>query len=235
MSLESLPRSDEEVRREHDVELLQRADILQTIFDHIPAMIALLDDENRLLAVNREWERVFGWSSAEVLGRDDILTEIIRDPDERERGVNFIQAADGTIAEFRLTVPRGVIDTMWSNLRLSDGRIIAFGQDITERKKAEEALVEAREQLEKLAERDFGKGNQYGLTFREMTVLHLVAAGNTDAEIARLLGISLRTAQAHLAKYPVQDASVHAHGGRRPRRARRAYYVVLVRNAATLS
>ena len=163
-------------------------------------MIALLDNENRLLTVNREWERVFGWSRAEVLGRNDIRDEVLHDADERERGLKFAQAADGSWAEFRLTVPRGVIDTTWFNIRLSDGRVIAFGQDITERKKAEEALVEAREQLEKLAERDFGKGNQYGLTFREMTVLHLVAAGNTDAEIARLLGISLRTAQAHLAK-----------------------------------
>lgn len=200
MRLDSSPQSAAGNTHNGQSEQPHRADILQTIFDHIPAMIALLDDENRFLAVNREWERVFGWSQDEVLGRNDIFTEMVSDPAERERTLTFIQAAEGTWGEFRLSTAHGVIDTNWINLRLSDGRIVGFGQDVTERKKAEEALVEAREQLEKLAERDFGKGNQYGLSFREMTVLHLVAAGNTDAEIARLLGISLRTAQAHLAK-----------------------------------
>jgi DNA-binding NarL/FixJ family response regulator len=43
------------------------------------------------------------------------------------------------------------------------------------------------------------RGNPYGLTFRELTVLHLVAAGKADKEIGHHLGISPLTASKHLA------------------------------------
>ena len=179
-------------------ELLQeRTEVLQRIFDHIPAMIALVDDADRILAVNREWERVLGTSEGEAREWEDIW---IADPAERESGMEFVHSADGTRREFRLNVPAGLVDTVWTNVRLSDGTILAFGQDITERKRAEHELVAAREQLENTAEGKVASGNTYGLTFRELTVLHLVAAGNTDAEVARALGISLRTAESHLAR-----------------------------------
>jgi DNA-binding NarL/FixJ family response regulator len=41
--------------------------------------------------------------------------------------------------------------------------------------------------------------NRHGLTFRELTVLNLVAAGRSDKEIATTLGISTLTASRHLA------------------------------------
>ena len=70
--------------------------------------------------------------------------------------------------------------------------------DITERKRAEEALQRAREELEGRVERQMQRQNPYGLTFRELTVLHLVAAGRADKEIALELGISPRTAETHV-------------------------------------
>jgi len=177
--------------------LQQRTEVLQRIFNHIPAMIALVDDGDRILAVNREWERVLRTSEAEAREWEDIW---IADPAERRSGMDFVHAADGTRREFRLNVPGGDVDSIWTNVRLSDGTIIAFGQDITEQKKAEQTLVEARDQLEKTVAAKLDSGKKYGLTFRELTVLHLVTTGKTDAEIARLLGISLRTAEAHLAR-----------------------------------
>ena len=177
--------------------LQQRTEVLQRILDHTPAMIALVDDGDRILAVNREWERVLRTSEAEAREWEDIW---IADPAERRSGMDFMHAADGTWREFRLIVPGVVVDSIWTNVRLSDGTIIAFGQDITEQKKAEQTLVAAREQLETTVKGKLESGNRYGLTFRELTVLHIVVAGKTDAEVARLLGISLRTAEAHLAR-----------------------------------
>ena len=177
--------------------LQQRTEVLQSIFNHVPAMIALVDDGDRILAVNREWERVLGTSEAEAREWEDIW---ISEPAERTSGMDFVHEADGTWREFRLKVPGIVVDTIWTNVRLLDGTIMAFGQDITERKKAERSLVAAREQLETTVKGKHESGNRYGLTLRELTVLHVVAAGKTDAEVARLLGISLRTAEAHLAR-----------------------------------
>ena len=48
-------------------------------------------------------------------------------------------------------------------------------------------------------ERQFLRRNPYGLTFRELTVLHLAAEGKGDKEIGTILGISPLTAQKHVA------------------------------------
>ena len=77
-------------------------------------------------------------------------------------------------------------------------RVVAI-RDVAHRKRAEEALQEAREELESRVERRMQRGNAHGLTFRELTVLHLVAAGESDKEIAATLGISTLTASKRLA------------------------------------
>ncbi len=81
-----------------------------------------------------------------------------------------------------------------------DGRTarVTAMRDITERKGGEEALQNAREELEGRVERQLLRRNPYGLTFRELTVLHLVAAGKSDKGIGIGLGISPLTAQKHV-------------------------------------
>jgi PAS domain S-box-containing protein len=76
--------------------------------------------------------------------------------------------------------------------------IIAVSRNITERKRAEEALAATRDELEGKVERQMVRRNPYGLTFREFTVLNLVAAGKADKEIALELGISLLTVHKHV-------------------------------------
>ena len=76
--------------------------------------------------------------------------------------------------------------------------VVGLANDITEHKEAEEALQESREELELKVEAEMLRGNAYGLTFRELTVLHLVAAGRVDKEIASELGIRPSTASRHV-------------------------------------
>jgi DNA-binding NarL/FixJ family response regulator len=71
-------------------------------------------------------------------------------------------------------------------------------RDISARKRAEEELQRARDELEARAERRMKSARQYKLTFRELTVLYLVAGGMADKEIAFRLGISHRTASKHV-------------------------------------
>jgi PAS domain S-box-containing protein len=75
---------------------------------------------------------------------------------------------------------------------------VAALRDLAERKRMEEALQRAREELEERVERRMQRGNVYDLTFRELTVLHLAAAGRADKEIAFQLAISPRTANKHV-------------------------------------
>lgn len=88
-----------------------------------------------------------------------------------------------------------------SVVRDEQGQIIAIvgvTSDITDRKEAEEALQQAREELESKVQSRMEIGGSYGLTFREMTVLHLVADGKADKEIAATLGIRPLTVSKHV-------------------------------------
>ena len=74
----------------------------------------------------------------------------------------------------------------------------SFVRDVTDRVHREESLLEAREELEGKVERQMVRRNPYHLTFRELTVLHHIAAGKSDKEIAAELSISPLTVQTHV-------------------------------------
>jgi PAS domain S-box-containing protein len=76
--------------------------------------------------------------------------------------------------------------------------VVWLALDITARKNAELALVELREELDRKAEGAASRGKDHGLTFRELTVLQLVVAGQSDKEIGVTLGISPLTANKHV-------------------------------------
>jgi DNA-binding NarL/FixJ family response regulator len=63
----------------------------------------------------------------------------------------------------------------------------------------EDALESLREELDKKAERDIEEKNPYNLSFRELTVLHLVSGGRSDKEIGLILGIRPLTVSKHVA------------------------------------
>jgi DNA-binding CsgD family transcriptional regulator len=76
--------------------------------------------------------------------------------------------------------------------------LIGMGLDVTDRKRVEGELVRVREELEGKVELHMRGDDNYGLTFRERTVLNLVAAGRSDKEIALTLGIRPLTASSHV-------------------------------------
>jgi PAS domain S-box-containing protein len=152
-----------------------------------------------MLEANQALATMFGYELSEVIGmhvldfvapesRDAVLQSIVsksREPFEftglRKDGTTFPVEVCGRPIPYQ-----GMMVT------------VAALRDITEHKQAEEALQKAREELEARVEREMERGNPYGLTFRELTVLHIVAAGKADKEIAGQLGISTLTASKHL-------------------------------------
>jgi PAS domain S-box-containing protein len=138
----------ERALRETEDELRGRTELLQTIFDNVPAMIGIIDRGGHILWANREWLRVLGWSQAE-LQQVDILTELFPDPADKAEVVDYLARALPGWREFRPRARNGrILHTAWMTALLSDGRIIGIGRDLTDGKRTE---AEREELLRRLA------------------------------------------------------------------------------------
>ncbi|MEG4393038.1 PAS domain S-box protein [Microcoleus sp. BROC3] len=135
-------------RKQAEESLKQQNEVLQTIFDNVPVMLGFLGSSGEVNWVNRHWEQVLGWSLAEIKELD-IWAEFYPQPEYRQYVLDQIQAANHNWTDFKTKIRDGrTIDTSWANVRLSDGRCIGIGQDITERKRVEAELKELNETLE---------------------------------------------------------------------------------------
>ena len=136
-------------RKRAEDSLRTQKEILQKTFDHIPLMIRLVDEGGRITLANRTWEHTLGWSLQEVQEQNvDIFAELYPDPPYRQRVLDFIAEAKGQWADFKTRTRDGSeIDTTWLVVHLSDGTRIGIGQDITERKRAEEKLRQSEREL----------------------------------------------------------------------------------------
>jgi len=147
------------IERKRTEEILQKSeDRFRTLVQTAPSVIICLSSEGRILEFNPEAERIYGCKREEVLGQNyfnlflpaEIRESVAEDmkkvlKGEPTRGFeNPIKSADGNVRFF-----------MWNVDRLIDengypARIVAIGQDITERKRGEEELRKQHEYLEYL-------------------------------------------------------------------------------------
>jgi PAS domain S-box-containing protein len=122
--------------------LKEQNEILYKIFDHAPVMVSFVAKDSSIKLVNREWERVTGWSLEEIL-RDKLDVFALSYPDAgyRSKVLKFVAESESEWVEFQARTKDGrAIDTTWARVRLSDGSSIGIGRDITASKRAEEAL-----------------------------------------------------------------------------------------------
>jgi len=142
--------NDEIERHEQEAARARERELPEAVFNNIPVMISVYDASGRLLRVNQEWERVLGWTFEEAQ-RVDILAEAYPDPAEQKKVRDFIGRAERDWADFRpRTRDKRVLDTSWARFRLSDGTVIGFGIDMTERKLSEKALEESEARFAKI-------------------------------------------------------------------------------------
>jgi PAS domain S-box-containing protein len=128
-------------------EALQRErEALQTIFDTIPVMITLYDPQVNMLLLNREFERLTGWSIGTLDGMS-IMEACYPDPDYREEVRAFMDASRGWMDVRMRTRDGRFIETSWANVRLSDDRRVGIGIDVSLRRKAERDVALSEERL----------------------------------------------------------------------------------------
>jgi two-component system, cell cycle sensor histidine kinase and response regulator CckA len=167
-----------------DQELRKRA-----VVDAALDCVVTMDHRGRILEFNPAAERTFGYSAAEVVGRE--LAEVLVPPSLRDRHraglARYVETGRSTIIGRRLEMPALAADGREFPVELAIVRVDLPGpplfsgyiRDITERLRAEEALRESRSLLQAVAD---GTPDALFLKDREGTYLLINEAG------ARALG-----------------------------------------------
>lgn len=119
------------------------------LFEESPEAIVLLDEEDRVLRVNREFSEMFGYEPDEALGRP--INELVVPPqlhDEASTLSGRITSGDGVSVEAVRQRKDGSmihVSILGTPIEVQDGRhIYGIYRDITERKELENQLLQSQ-------------------------------------------------------------------------------------------
>ncbi|HIJ55098.1 MAG TPA: PAS domain S-box protein [Deltaproteobacteria bacterium] len=142
-------------RKAFEKALQESKERYRTLYLNTPAMLHSIDSEGNLLSVSDYWAAALGYRREEVIGRK--LTEFFTENSRKYAEETFIPAFFKTgfskdISYQFVTKTGEVRDFLLSaiGIRGEDGKIkrsLAISFDVTERKRAEEALKNAKEAL----------------------------------------------------------------------------------------
>ena len=174
-------------------ELNKQKELAETIINNIPIMIAFFNEQGEFQFVNNEWLKLLGWSVEEIKKCENFMAEMYPDKNEQKRALDFMLKAEPRWEDFITKTKFGnSIDTSWTNVKLSDGRSIGIGQDITVRKKIEQELKNSEEQL-----RAFFESDMVGTLFGDI----YGGIKNTNNEYLRIIGYSREELEQGLIKW----------------------------------
>jgi len=124
--------------------LTHERELLQTVIDSVPVMIAMYRPDGQVLRVNREFEGVTGWTAGDAADRD-FLAACYPDADYRATVRKYLEAPTPGWRDIQMAAKDGrVMETSWSMVRLSDDSRVGIGLDVTERKRDEAEMRRAR-------------------------------------------------------------------------------------------
>ncbi len=190
-------------RKRAEEELRQSEERYRDLVENIQDVIFEIDATLRITYISPRMAEIGAYDTSDLVGKN--VAEFVYPDDLSRLKRNLPKRLSGEPqgADYQFRMKSGEMRWFRTSGRpiFERDRIVGYRgvmTDVTERKQAEEALQKAREELEGKVEHQMLRRNPYGLTFRELTVLHLVAAGESDKQIGLTLAISGLTAQKHL-------------------------------------
>jgi PAS domain S-box-containing protein len=151
-------RLQEELARVNGALRAER-EFLGSMLDNAGALVGIVDAEGRLARVNREFERLTGWATHELVGQplSERLPPEDREPVSQALARALATGAPVTLTNVLVTKDGGRRTVEWINTVIRDehGRpyVVGIGRDVTEWREAQRSLAESREQLRALAAR----------------------------------------------------------------------------------
>ena len=124
--------------------LRQQTEMLHAVLENIPVMLDIVGPDGEIRYLNREQERVLGWSLEEAKARD-VMRDYYPDPVYHDEVIKHIRELDTGWYDCLTTTKDGKkVVTSWANIRLSDDSRVGIGIDLTERKKLEEQFLQSQ-------------------------------------------------------------------------------------------
>jgi PAS domain S-box-containing protein len=150
-------KASQEISHRRTVEkaLRESEERYRALYNRTPAMLHSIDTDGRLISVSDYWADVLGYDRTEVTGKKltDFMTEDSRRYAEEKVLPEFFKTGSCKEVSYRFVRKNGQqIDILLSAIadRNAEGvmtRTLAVSIDVTERKKAEDALEKAKEEL----------------------------------------------------------------------------------------
>lgn len=195
-------------RKRAEMRLRASEERFRILYQDNPSMYFTVDSGGKVLSVNVFGARQLGYEPEELTGLQ--VLDVFH-PEDREGVSEQLRACIANRGEtrsweFRKVTKSGEIMWVKETARATEGPdgstiVLIVCEDITERRRMEEELQRAREEIESKVEETLEQEeNPYDLTFRQLSVLHLVAEGMSDKEIGLRLGISPLTVNTHVSR-----------------------------------
>ena len=134
-------------------ELRNSEEQYRTLFDNTGTATVLIEENTVICLANREFERLSGYPKEEIEGKMRWTEFVVKDDLERMLAQHRLRRERKEAAlkhyEFRVVTKSGEIRTIFLSIDMIPGtkRSVASLMDITERKRAEEALTKSQIQL----------------------------------------------------------------------------------------
>jgi PAS domain S-box-containing protein len=131
----------------------QEKEKVEAIAQNTPVMLCIYDEDGGTIEwVNPHWEKTLGWPLEDMLGRN-MNTELYLDSEQREKSRNVSHLNPGTWSDFKTLKRSGeYIYTSWATIRLSGGRALAIGLDISDRIHDRKRIEQSESELRALIE-----------------------------------------------------------------------------------
>ncbi|MFH1134735.1 MAG: PAS domain S-box protein [Pseudomonadota bacterium] len=141
---------------EHDLKI--QTALLEQVIRNAPEAIVILDIDDRVITINPEFTRLFGFTMAEARGR--LVNDLIVPKEKKDEGAIFTLKAGGGArisSETKRVRKDGSLVDVWvmgAPLKFEGGQFGVLGiyRDISERKKSEQAVRQSERRFRDMAD-----------------------------------------------------------------------------------